>query len=103
MGGASGPTPAPTCALPPARGELPGARAVRDLRVQGNFVTLVADKAAFCLLGSSHGGDLACKEVRLAVQGRSGGPRGGLPLPGWERALRPGLCVCVLSSTRARS
>ncbi|KAJ8790130.1 hypothetical protein J1605_004713 [Eschrichtius robustus] len=80
-----------------------GARAGRGLRVQGTFVTLVADKAAFCLPGSSHGGDLACKEVRLAAQGRSGSPRGGLLLPGWKRTLRPGLCACVLSGARARS
>ena len=80
-----------------------GARVGRGLRVQGTFVTLVADKAAFCLPGSSHGGDLACKEVRLAAQGRSGSPRGGLLLPGWKRTLRPGLCACVLSGARARS
>eukprot|EP00069_Balaena_mysticetus_P003146 bmy_04284T0 len=42
-----------------------GARAGRGLRVQGTFVTLVADKAAFCLPGRSHGGDLACKELLL--------------------------------------
>ncbi|TEA31405.1 hypothetical protein DBR06_SOUSAS15310004, partial [Sousa chinensis] len=39
-----------------------GSRAGRSLRVRGNFVTLVPEKAASCLLGSSQGGDLACKE-----------------------------------------
>lgn len=64
----------------------------------GTLLSLVVDKAASWLPGSSRRGDLACK-VRTAGQGCSRRPRGGLPWPGRAVSPRPGLSACGLAVT----